>query len=118
MARFDKPPWAATVLLLPKKLAATAKIDPGAPASTLLSLPPKLNAMPINPWATAITLLPTAVANVNASRVVAEAPLPMAKDAPNNPSAWADAPSPIAKATLNSVLVHSALLPKPKNDAQ
>ena len=43
---------------------------------------------------------------------------PTTKAAPNNPSAWASAPSPIAMATLNNVLVQSALLPIPKNDAQ
>ncbi|MUL49665.1 hypothetical protein FZI85_23795 [Mycobacterium sp. CBMA293] len=58
------------------------------------------------------------MAKVNAPLVVAVAAVPTAKDAPKNPSAWAVAPSPMAKATLNSVLVQSALLPIPKNDAQ
>ena len=50
--------------------------------------------------------------------VVAEEFVPTTKAAPNTPSAWAAAPSPIATATLNNVLVQSALLPIPKKDAQ
>jgi len=88
------------VLSLPPMLVAQFAMPPSA--LTVLWLPKRLVAKLKNvpEPVVAVELLPTTIA------------------APNNPSAWATAPSPIATATLNSVLLQSALLPIPKNDAQ
>lgn len=49
---------------------------------------------------------------------MATADSPIAKAAPNRPVARACAPLPIAIAMVVGVLVQSALLPMPKNEAQ
>ena len=79
-----------------------AKFAMGPPAVTVLLSPKRL----------------VAKLKIDPELVVAVEFVPTTKAAPSNPSAWACAPSPMAREPLNNVLVHSALLPIPKIDAQ
>ena len=75
-----------------------------------MSWPPTLKARPNNPWAPAVTVLPTAVAKVSAPLVVAVEVVRTAKAAPSNP--WASAlvllPTAVAKVSVSPVLVVAA----------
>ncbi|WP_156432789.1 hypothetical protein [Mycobacterium sp. M26] len=71
-----------------------------------------------NPLLIAIALSPTAVAKLKPPMLVASALAPIAKAVPKMPFAVALAPGPMAMAIPVTVLVQSALLPIPQNEAQ
>ena len=99
VAVFHRLPCVVTLLLLPPMFVA--QFARGPCAATTLSSPKRL----------------VAKFKTDPEAVVAEEFIPTTTAAPSSPSAWATAPSPMATATLNNVLVQSALLPIPKNDA-